>query len=171
MRLNGGRAGFQDAPTVRVAAGPWTSLFIARSLATFTSQADAPPIALMAAGGTVDLHRREAQIGIRNRRPEAEGLAARRLAPVAFAVYQTAASGDDDEPVGWIALTPPGPPLPSAIWLEQRLGRSGEGAVLKRRVSACSREGRRRTLRLAVFHRRHRTGTQTCHASHRSIDP
>ena len=114
------RAGFQDAPTVRIAAGPWTSLFLARSLATLTSRADSPPVALMAAGGTVDLHRREAQIGIRNRRPDASGLAARRLSPVTFAVYQSQELGDDEQ-VGWIALTPPGPPLPSATWLEQRL--------------------------------------------------
>ncbi|MEM7121433.1 MAG: LysR family transcriptional regulator [Pseudomonadota bacterium] len=114
------RAGFHDAPTVRIAAGPWTSLFIARSLAALTSRADAPPVAVMAAGGTVDLHRREAQIGIRNRRPDSDGLAARRLGPVAFAVYQTPEPVDNSH-VGWIALTPPGPPLPSASWLEQRL--------------------------------------------------
>ncbi len=117
------RAGFQGAPTVRVAAGPWTSLFIARYLADFSSQKDTPTMMLMAAGGAVDLHRREAQIGLRNRRPEAEGLAARRLARVAFAAYQ-AVSQDAfvaDDGAGWITLAPSGPPPPSALWLEQRM--------------------------------------------------
>ena len=79
-----------------------------------------------------NLSRREANLGLRNRRPETGGLAGRRLGPVAFAVYGAPAllEGDpaacNDQRFGecdWIILAQPGPMVPSAQWSERQPAR------------------------------------------------
>jgi DNA-binding transcriptional LysR family regulator len=77
-----------------------------------------------------DIARREANLGIRNHRPTAPGLAGRRLVRVEFAVYG-APSYVAKHPEAykesrfrrceWLAFSPPGVSVPSAMWLEQRL--------------------------------------------------
>ncbi len=119
-------------PEVKVAAGPWTSLFAASHVAGFAELDGAPSIAFVTGAATTDLLRREAHVGLRNRRPEASGLAGRRLARVAFAIYGAAKSAASEhhtapdmtalfERADWMSLAPSRTPVPSTIWLEQRL--------------------------------------------------
>ena len=81
------RGAIEPAPTVRIAAGAWTSAFLARHAGPLTAGKAAPTIEILTGAGLADLVRREAELGIRNRRPEQRGLAGRRLGSVAFAVY------------------------------------------------------------------------------------
>lgn len=99
-------------PTVRVSAGTWTSLALARRI---TSLAGDPPdlrLSFVSSEAVLSLNRREAAIGIRNRQPTEAGLAGRRLRRVEFAAYATADASD-----GWIAVAGD---APSARWLRGR---------------------------------------------------
>ena len=129
------RAQVDPQPEVRIAAGPWTSLFAARHVTAFAQRDGAPSIAFVTGAATTDLLRREAHIGLRNRRPEASGLAGRRLARVAFAIYGAGKSAATEhhiapdlasllERADWISLAASRTPVPSTIWLEQRLTRA-----------------------------------------------
>lgn len=124
------RSSNQTNAVVKIAAGAWTSAFLARHIVHLMDDEDAPDIALVTGTGTADLLRREANLGLRNQRPQSAGLAGYRLARVAFAVYgQSAfvdahpAARDDRRFAGcrWIAFVPPGPKTPSAVWLDQHL--------------------------------------------------
>lgn len=73
-------------PIVKVSAGQWVTGLLCRKTAQLIAD---DPIALrfIAADHLLDIGRREAVIGIRNRRPEQTGLAGRRIGRVQFAVY------------------------------------------------------------------------------------
>ncbi len=118
------------APRVKIAAGAWTSLFIARHIKDLLGGDDDIAIDIIAGTSQADLLRREANLGIRNRRPEITGLAGQRLVQVEFAVYGSDAfcktfpqAGDDRRfsECDWIAFAPRGPVLPSAAWLSDVL--------------------------------------------------
>ena len=122
------RAGRSSTQRVSIAAGHWTSLFLARALPQLAQGVPDTPIDILTGMSTLNLSRREATLGLRNQRPEQSGLAGRRLVTVAFAVYandtlinQVAASEFPDfvSIVPWIVFRPDGPKTPSAIWLDQ----------------------------------------------------
>lgn len=127
------RAAIDPVPSVRIAAGAWTSSFIARNAPRLVEPHEALTVDVLAGSRTVDLSRREANLGIRNRRPEARGLAGRKLGPVAFAIYgaksfmdkHPAAAGEQRfEACPWLTLTRQGPEVPSTRWLNQQLRRA-----------------------------------------------
>lgn len=128
-------------PVVRLAAGAWTSRFVARHADRLLEATETVTMEILTGAPAFDLVRREANLGLRNRRPETRGLAGQRLARVEFAVYGQAdyvrlgpgipAISDrwDDgrmrqfDGCNWVMFAPPGPKVPSVVWLEQRLPR------------------------------------------------
>ena len=126
-RTSGGGA------VVRIAAGAWTGAFLARHIGELVG--DDPDIQVELVTGTspADLLRREANLGLRNRRPELPGLAGSKLTAVAFAAYGSPAylaeRGEARDHrrftmCRWIAFSPPGPKTPSAVWLDERLAQA-----------------------------------------------
>ena len=101
---------------VRITAGHWTARFLARNFANLASGAAWRP-EFLAATALVDIARREADIGIRNRRPDQPWLAARKTRRVDYAVYATRA-----DVTGFIGLpeTHEGPA--SQTWLRRNHG-------------------------------------------------
>ncbi len=123
------RTASNPKPVIKIAAGAWTSGFLARHLPKLLESEDDLNLEVLTGSASADLLRREANIGLRNRRPNAIGLAGRKLARVAFAVYgeiklvqEQARLGDDRRftDCRWIAFSPPGPKVPSASWLDRR---------------------------------------------------
>jgi DNA-binding transcriptional LysR family regulator len=117
---------------VKIAAGAWTSAFVARHIGDLVGENDGTTIELVAGTSSADLLRREANLGIRNQRPEIAGLAGYRLARVEFAIYGAHAYVEENTEARdhrrfgncrWIAFAPPGPRTPSAVWLDEHLSR------------------------------------------------
>jgi DNA-binding transcriptional LysR family regulator len=126
------RAAIDPTAVVRIAAGAWTSGFIARHSRELLQGAGSPRLEIVTGSAVADLSRRAANLGLRNRRPETGGLAGRRLGRVTFAVYGAPAllesdpAACDDQRFGecdWVILAQPGPTVPSAQWLERQLAR------------------------------------------------
>lgn len=122
--------------SVRIAAGTWTGSFLAAHAQAVTRPPAEPgsglALKIVSGSRSVDLLRREADLGIRNRRPTTPGLAGRRLGLVAFAVYGAPhflaahpASRDERRfsEVDWVVFGPPDTGIPSANWLERHLRR------------------------------------------------
>ncbi len=116
---------------VTIAAGEWTGAYLACNIADLIAEDGDLRVEIKTGSAAADLLRRQANLGLRNRRPDTPGLAGKRLGPVAFAIYgakafvQSHASTRDDEArykdAAWIGFHPPGPLVPSAVWLAQRL--------------------------------------------------
>lgn len=73
--------------TVRIAAGPWNSRFLARRLPELLADLAGIELEIFSAYSFANLSRREADLAIRNRRPEEGRLARRALPDPAYAVY------------------------------------------------------------------------------------
>ncbi|MFN0193684.1 MAG: LysR family transcriptional regulator [Aestuariivirga sp.] len=126
------RASLNPQQVVRVSAGAWMSVFVARHLPEIVGSDGQPRIELITSPAVADIARREVNLGIRNRRPSTPGLAGRRLVRVEFAIYG-APSYASRHPEAyetncfsrceWLAFSQPGLSVPSAVWLEQRLER------------------------------------------------
>ncbi len=119
-------------PAVRIAAGAWTSTFIARHIPDLVEPDEGLAVEILTGVSRADLLRREANLGLRNRRPETPGLAGRRLVRVEFAIYgeralvrrrPEASDARRFAACHWIAFSPPGPKVPSAAWLDRQLHR------------------------------------------------
>lgn len=117
-------------PVVKIAAGAWTATFVARHISSLVSPDHPVRIELATAISQTDLLRRQANLGLRNRRPEAQGLAGQRLVRVEFAIYgslpfirdhREAIDQNRLQECAWIALSPSGPKPPSAVWLDDYL--------------------------------------------------
>ena len=129
------RSASEPQSVVRIAAGGWMSVFLAQHLSELISGELCPSIEISSASATADLLRREANLGLRNRRPETLGLAGRRLTEVDFAIYGERAfieaqseSRDKQRFVAcpWVQYAPIGPKVPSAVWLDDHLPRSAK---------------------------------------------
>lgn len=125
------RAGHTDTPPLRIACGPWTSLFVGRMGAAIGSGLKGRPLRLMVGASQADLTRRQADIGIRNLAPRQLGLAGQRVSHVAFAAYGADDLATDAATVGldrafadlpWIALEAERPTA-SSRFLSSALGR------------------------------------------------
>ncbi|MEM7168531.1 MAG: LysR family transcriptional regulator [Pseudomonadota bacterium] len=136
LRIDRWRFEADPIPVVRIAAGDWTSIFIARHMSTLVEANEALTLEVVSGISPANLLRREANIGLRNSRPELPGLAGRRLVGVEFAVYgekcliQNQPETRDQRRYShcrWIRFLPPGPKAPSAVWLDEQL--HGEGQL------------------------------------------
>ena len=74
-------------PLVKLSAGTWTTLVLVRRSLELAGDPPDLRIRFLAAEDILSIGRREAAIGIRNRRPTEAGLAGRKLARVHFAAY------------------------------------------------------------------------------------
>ena len=104
-------------PKVRITAGTWTARFLAKHIhRVWTTDDDWMP-EFLPSNAPLDIARREADIGIRNRRPDQSWLAGRRTSEITFAIYgKPGASG------GFVAL-PNGPDAtPSVRWVHETHG-------------------------------------------------
>ncbi|MGC3939084.1 LysR family transcriptional regulator [Roseobacter sp. EG26] len=73
-------------PAVKISAGVWVTHLLCSKLAAITGT-NSVRLRFIADDEIADIGRREALIGVRNRRPEGPGLAGRRVARVRFATY------------------------------------------------------------------------------------
>ena len=96
-------------PLVKLSAGSWTALHLARHIGTLAGTPADLRLRFLAMEGRASIGRREAVIGLRNQRPEGPGLAVRRLGRVQFAAY-----GRMDAPEVWIRVEAD---TPSARWV------------------------------------------------------
>lgn len=104
-------------PKVRITAGTWTSRFLARNIGIVWTAGSGWVPEFLASNATVDIARREADIGIRNRRPDQPWLAGRRTVTIRYAVY-----GRDNDVTGFLSLATGQPTTPSERWLAARHG-------------------------------------------------
>ena len=110
-------AGRVVTPRVRITAGLWTSRFLAGNLARIWEPGAGWVPEFLASNVTLDIARREADIGIRNHRPEQSWLAGRCTSEITYAVYGTAPGV-----TGYVAL-PDGPEAPPSVrWLHRTHG-------------------------------------------------
>jgi DNA-binding transcriptional LysR family regulator len=133
LRIDRWRTSNGIGAVVRIAAGAWTSAFVARHIGDLVDKDEDTQIELVTGTSPADLLRREANLGLRNRRPEILGLAGYKLTRVAFAAYggRTYVEETDEahdhrrfRTCRWIAFAPPGPKTPSAVWLDEHLERA-----------------------------------------------
>lgn len=119
-------------PVIKIAAGAWTSSFIARNIQQLLPPKVAIRIELLSGIRFIDLSRREANLAIRNRRPHQTGLAGRKIGQVDFAIYGARAYIAENpnaktekkfEACEWITLSAEGGSTPSLSWLEQFMPR------------------------------------------------
>ncbi|MCX5514724.1 LysR family transcriptional regulator [Kaistia algarum] len=110
------RAGTSTRPSVRLSAGAWMTHFLASDIGSIWTAADPWTLEFVTANARLDIGRRAADIGIRNRRPEEPWLAGRRVGVVAFCAYRRRQSGAEAA-LPWIGLTGEATITPSAQWL------------------------------------------------------
>lgn len=72
---------------VRITAGQWTAQFLARNISRFWTHQTPWVPEFIASNAVVDIARREADIGVRNNRPEQSWLAGRMTRQVDYAVF------------------------------------------------------------------------------------
>lgn len=106
---------------VRLAAGSWMSLFLAKNVDAIQFPEDGFTLEWITSMKKADIARRYVHIGIRNSRPEESKLAGRRLLNVAFAVYKRKNFKSDDE-TQWITVK--GGDTPSSRWVMEQAGTS-----------------------------------------------
>ena len=100
-------------PLVKLSAGTWTALHLVRHMAAVTGDPADVRLRFAAEEAVASIRRREAAIGVRNRRPAEAGLAARRLSPVHFRPYRARGKASD----AWIGVLAD---TPSARWVRER---------------------------------------------------
>lgn len=102
----------EDKARIRITAGTWTSRWLAQQLEGYwTPQAGWVP-EFLASNAVLDIARREADIGFRNRRPEQAWLAGRRLRRIEYAEY-----GTGEDVTGFVTLADHLATAPSMRWV------------------------------------------------------
>jgi len=101
-----------DLPLVKISAGTWTTLALARRWRDITLDPPDVRLRFVSSETILSLARREASIAIRNERPTETGLAGRKLARNEFAIYATT-----DAPSRWIVHSIN---TPSSRWARER---------------------------------------------------
>ncbi|ROU04264.1 LysR family transcriptional regulator [Histidinibacterium lentulum] len=102
---------------VRISAGTWTALALAEALPRIWRPGAIWLPEIVQAERSLDIARREIDIGLRNARPDHPWLAGRRVGLTRFAVY--AAEADI---TGWIGASLDAALTPSARWIEETHG-------------------------------------------------
>ncbi len=104
---------------VRITAGTWTSAWLARHIDGFWQSGAGWVPEFVSSNVVLDISRREADIGFRNRRPEQGWLAGRRLRRIDYAEF-----GRDDAVRGYVTQSVGAVGTPSTRWVHAE--RSGE---------------------------------------------
>lgn len=108
-------------PVVRISAGLWTSWLLAHHLDRLQRSEDSFQLAFLPTQSAVDIGRDEADIGIRNHRPDHVWLAGQKMGQVHFAAFSAKGTQVD----GWIAVNTPESDTelrtPSQIWIEKHV--------------------------------------------------
>jgi len=94
---------------VKISAGSWMTHALCQNIQTILKGNDTTRLRFISAEHVLDIARREAVIGIRNRRPEQDGLACRKIGRVQFAGYATCKTVKP-----WVKVMVK---TPSALWL------------------------------------------------------
>jgi DNA-binding transcriptional LysR family regulator len=119
--------------TVRVASGPMTIRFIARRLPELLDALPGIEIELYSSYSLINLSRREADIALRNRRPEEGRLAMRALPQPSYAVFgantyvarnPVAATAGRYDACRWIGFDETRGHSESLLWLSAKIGRA-----------------------------------------------
>jgi molybdate transport repressor ModE-like protein len=119
--------------TVRVASGPLTIRFIARRLPELLDTVPGIEIELCSSYSPINLSRREADIALRNRRPEEGRLAMRALPQPSYAVFgaktyvarhPVAATAARYDECRWIGFDDTRGHSESLLWLTAKIGRA-----------------------------------------------
>jgi DNA-binding transcriptional LysR family regulator len=116
-RLARWRDGEVARPRVRITAGSWTSRLLARRIGAVWASEDPWLPEFLASNANVDIARREADIGVRNRRPEQPWLAGQRTGTITYAVYAAGAGV-----AGYVSLSEAVASTPSERWLRATHG-------------------------------------------------
>lgn len=111
------RDGMLESRSVRISAGSWTSLHLARNHVDLWQPGDTFKIEFVTSEDSIDIGRRAADIGIRNRRPDQNRLAGRKISSVAFAAYRKTVLVENEIDPGWIAIGSGSVQTPSAQWV------------------------------------------------------
>jgi len=111
-RLGRWSGGARRPARVRITAGTLTSRMLARGIGAVWAPGDGWMPEFLASNATVDIARREADIGVRNRRPDQPWLAGRRTGEVAYAIYAAGGAAG-----GFVALAEGVATTPSQRWL------------------------------------------------------
>lgn len=118
--------------TVRIASGPLTIRFIARRLPELLDALPGIEVELYSSYSLINLSRREADIALRNRRPEEGRLAMRALPQPSYAVFgaktyvarhPVAATEGRYEACRWIGFDDTRGQSESLLWLTAKIGR------------------------------------------------
>lgn len=110
--------GHGERRVVRISAGAWTSRFLALHIARLWRPDDPMTLEFLTAAARLDIARRQADIGIRNRAPEESRLSGRRINDVSYAVYRSRHADERNTP--WIGVIGDGGLTPSARWVAAR---------------------------------------------------
>jgi DNA-binding transcriptional LysR family regulator len=108
-----------EAPLIRLSAGTGTTAFLADRFAQLCRPGDAFRLHFVTTEATLDLAHRAADLGIRNRPPEAGNLAVRRLGTLCFAPYRSWAAARP-ELLDWVALDRSDARHPAAHWVHRQ---------------------------------------------------
>ncbi|WP_193367014.1 LysR family transcriptional regulator [Pelagibius marinus] len=125
------RSNLDPRPVVRIAAGNWTSVFLARQASFLSRAKGSPRIVLLSGAKFLNLLKHEADIAVRNKTPEQRGLRRKKIGPVGFAVYG-AESYVRDHPAAlcserydrcdWVLSSAAGGTGRSSDWLREQVG-------------------------------------------------
>lgn len=116
--------------SVRIAAGYWVNQFVIENANRLLDGLPGVELEFASAHAFADLSRRDADIALRNRRPERGRFAVRKLPHISFAVYGHKSLCADIGPkdwteldVHWVGYDENRQSLPSAQWLFKKIGR------------------------------------------------
>lgn len=109
--------GNPEAVRVRLTAGSLTAGYIARRLTTVWSRSDPWRLEFVEGSKMLDIARRDADIGVRNRRPDQPWLAGRRTRSVEFAEYATS-----EAVTGYVTFRQGPEPTASTRWIHAHHG-------------------------------------------------
>jgi DNA-binding transcriptional LysR family regulator len=110
------------ARTVRISAGAWNTRFLARQMDQIWKADEPVTIELSTAHARVDIVRRQADIGIRNRPPNEAQLVGRKMFDVAYCVYRGRKAARSGEALSWVNVTGDAGITTWARWVNERHG-------------------------------------------------
>ena len=119
--------------TVRIAAGNWMSLFLIQHTNEIRKDLPGLELEIFNTYAFANLARRDADLALRNRRPDQGRLAVRHLIPPCYAVYghrdyvsahPEAKTEDSYRACSWVGFDEANAHLPTARWLTERMDAS-----------------------------------------------